>query len=294
MTTSTEHHSLKLEVSDAGIATIWLDAGDRKVVVLDRSLIHRLNVTLEQLEAEANSDTKGLMLRSDCDRVFVAGADLAEIDALDDQGLHAYLAFGTTVFGKIAALPYPTVALIQGAALGGGLEIAMHCDGLIISKYNEAGKPYPIGLPEASLGICPGWGGTQLLPARMDSTKAIHMTATGATFLSDNLPEGLGNVVVDSPDQLETEALLWLQSHTKTQTIPTSISPANGKKYEEALTDARECTKVTEAAGAVFEAVKTGISGGWTAGVAVEQCELVSLRNTQTARAKLDAFLSKG
>ena len=118
MNTSTLHHSLRLEVSETGIASIWLDGSVKPVVILNRNLIGRLHATLDQLEAK--DGIKGLMLRSDCERVFVAGADLAEIDELDDQGLHAYLAYGTTVFGRLASLPFPTVAVIHGAALGGG------------------------------------------------------------------------------------------------------------------------------------------------------------------------------
>ena len=86
MTTSTQQHSLRIDVSDTNIATIWLNGGERPVVVLDRDLIQRLNTTLDAL---AQMDgIKGLILRSDCARVFVAGADLAEINGLDDHTLH--------------------------------------------------------------------------------------------------------------------------------------------------------------------------------------------------------------
>jgi len=292
MTTTTQQNRLKFEANDAGIVTLWLDGGERSVVVLDRNLIQKLHstlVTIEQLE-----NIKGLILRSDSDRVFVAGADLTEIDSLDDHALHAYLAFGTTVFGKIAALPYPTVACLNGATLGGGLEIAMHCDGLIASKTTVSGKPYAIGLPEAGLGLCPGWGGTQMLPARIDPATAMTAIAAGNPFMISDLPSGLLDVLVDSPDQLQEAAETWLQNQKASDAKPEAIEPEQGKTYEAALEIATSNTPQTDASDAVFKAIKAGISEGWNAAVAVEQCELVRLRNTTTARKKLDAFLSKG
>jgi enoyl-CoA hydratase/carnithine racemase len=292
MTTTTKQNTLKFEVNEAGIVTLWLDGGDRPVVVLDRNLIQRLNVTLDAIEKLENLN--GLVLRSDCSKVFVAGADLAEIDGLDDPSLHAYLAFGTTVFGRIASLPYPTVACLNGATLGGGLEIAMHCDGLVASKTTSSGKPYPIGLPEAGLGICPGWGGSQMLPARIDPTTAIKATATGSPFMVSDLPEGLIDVFVETPDELQNAAETWLEKQETSSEIPQSINQEDCDMFSNALETAKNETKQTEAASGVFLAVETGIREGWSAAVAIEQCELVRLRHTQTAREKLDAFLSKG
>jgi enoyl-CoA hydratase/carnithine racemase len=292
MATSIQQNTLNIEVNKAGIATLWLNGGDRPVVVLDRALIQRLNTALDEIE-QLNGIV-GLILRSDCARVFVAGADLAEIDTLDSPGLHAYLAFGTTVFGRIASLPYPTVACINGATLGGGLEVAMHCDGLIASKTTSKGKPYPIGLPEAGLGLCPGWGGSQMLPARIDPVAAICATATGTPFMISDLPDGLIDVLVETPEELTTACEAWLQNQTASGDTPKAIIPDASDKYSKALATAKDTIELTEAANGVFLAVETGIREGWSAAVAVEQCELVRLRNTPVAREKLDAFLSKG
>ena len=292
MATSTQQNTLKIEVSNAGIATLWLDSGERPVVVLDRALIQRLHTALDEIDQL--DGVVGLVLRSDCERVFVAGADLAEIDSLDDPGLHAYLAFGTTVFGRIASLPFPTVACINGATLGGGLEVAMHCDGLVASKVTSKGKPYPIGLPEAGLGICPGWGGSQMLPARIDPATAICATATGSPFMSSDVPSGLIDVLVETPDDLTTACETWLEGQSASSDTPKAITPQEGDVYSDALKKARNETERTEAATSVFLAVETGTRAGWSAAVAVEQCELVRLRNTPVAQEKLDAFLSKG
>lgn len=292
MTTTIQQTALKFEVNESGIATLWLDVGEKSVAILDHNRIQRLNTTIDLIEKQ--SGVAGLVVRSDCERVFVAGADLVEIDGLNDHGLHAYLAFGTTVFGRIAALPFPTVACIDGATLGGGLELAMHCDGLVASKCSSSGKGYAIGLPEAKLGLCPGWGGTQMLPARIDPKAAMIATANGDLFDITDAPEGLIDVLVDTPDELQAAAETWLQTAASSKTTPTAIDPNDGKPYRDALEAARKNTDQTEAAAGVFHAIETGIELGWTAAVAVEQCELIRLRNTSTAREKLDAFLSKG
>lgn len=292
MPTSTQQNTLRIDLNPHGIATLWLDGGDKSVVILNRDLIQRLNTTLDAIEQ--NHDVKGLILRSDSERVFIAGADLAEIDRLDDHELHAYLAFGTTVFARLATLPYPTVAAIHGATLGGGLEIAMHCDALVFSKTNSRGKPYPVGLPEAGLGLCPGWGGTQLLPARMNPELAITSAATGSTFMSDSLPEGLALVLVESPNELQNAAEAWVQENTESEKMSLGMQEQDKDEWNEGLATAKQTVTDTESAKAVFYAVETGIAECWSAAIAVEQCELVRLRNTQGTREKLEAFLSKG
>jgi 3-hydroxyacyl-CoA dehydrogenase/enoyl-CoA hydratase/3-hydroxybutyryl-CoA epimerase len=292
MNTTTQTSLLRYEINDQGVVTLWLDGDGRPVVVLDRNLIQRLNATLDAINQEEN--ITGLFLKSDCSRVFVAGADLAEIDALDDPALHAYLAFGTTVFGRLAELPFPSIALVSGAALGGGLEIAMHCDAIIASKVGGNEKPYPIGLPEAGLGICPGWGGSQMLPARIDPTVAIEATATGNLFKSSAMPEGLVDVLVETPEELETAATKWLsENQTVNRTIPRCIFNTE-KNYKEAVETAKANLDTSESVQGVILAVETGIHQGWSDAIATEQCELVRLRNTPAAREKLEAFLSKG
>jgi enoyl-CoA hydratase/carnithine racemase len=150
----------------AGIYTLTLDQPGKSVVVLDKDLITKLGELLDSIP-DNGAHARGLILRSASERVFVAGADLKAIHALNDADLDQYLQFGSRVFARLGQLACPTVAAINGAALGGGLELAMHCDALIAAA-SPSGKPYPVGLPEASLKICPGWGGTTLLPARIE------------------------------------------------------------------------------------------------------------------------------
>ncbi len=166
---------LDIETDANGVVTVWLEQPERPVVVLDRSLIERIDATLDLLQAEM----AGFVLASRCSRVFVAGADLVEIDGLSDSELDEYLTLGQRVYGRIADLPCTTVAAVTGATLGGGLEIAMHCDELVGLEPAADAKPYLVGLPEAGLGLCPGWGGANMLPARIEAETAIELTASG-------------------------------------------------------------------------------------------------------------------
>jgi len=284
---------LKSERDAEGIVTLWLDSPHRSVVVLDGWLLDQLHLFFDRLEA--GEPPAGFVLASAGDRVFVAGADLAEIDALPDDQLHAYLTEGAEAFARISALPCPSVAAVNGAALGGGLEIAMHCDGLIASQPGEGAKPYRVGLPEAGLGLCPGWGGTQMLPARIDPAEAIAFAATGATPVLPDFPAGLfDEIVVDATD-LPEAARRWLKSNPRTEprSTPRCMDRSNCDEIREGLEAVRESLPDVPAANAVIEAVEIGLADGFSAGIAAERRLLVSLRHTKIARTKLQAFFGK-
>lgn len=284
---------LRSQRGDDGIVTLWLESPQRRVVILDGWLLDQLHLFFDALEKQA--EPGGFILMSSGSRVFVAGADLAEIDELADDQLHAYLTEGADAFARIATLPCPTVAAINGAALGGGLEIALHCDALIAARRNAAGEDYEIGLPEAGLGLCPGWGGTQMLPARIDPARAIGMAATGATVAAGAAPEGLFDRVVAHEDDLYEAAVRWIETHPMAgeRRTPRCIDDINRSAVQAGLAAVRDNLPDTAAARAVVEAVEVGIAEGWAAGSAAEQRLLVSLRHTDAARKKLDAFFAR-
>ncbi|USN97872.1 MAG: enoyl-CoA hydratase/isomerase family protein [Phycisphaeraceae bacterium] len=280
----------------AGINVIVLEQPGRPVVVLDHELIVRLEATLDMLP----KDARGLVLASASDRSFVAGADLKSITALEDPHLHKYLEYGASVFGKIARLPYPTAAAINGAALGGGLELAMHCDGLI-GAPSPSGKPYPVGLPEAGLSICPGWGGTNLLPARIEPGTAIAMTATGKTMKYDEaVGAGLFDLVCDDPAELRHVAATWVAEQAASTRRHRDDEPlvwvGRGEwaaRTLEALDQTRPDLPKTRAAEAVADCVDAGLAQGWEAAIARERSHLVRLRHTPEATEAIEAFFAK-
>lgn len=283
---------------DSTIALFRLDQG-RPVVVLDHDLIRRLEATLAALPRTA----EGLILASAGERAFVAGADLKAIQQLSDAELLKYLEYAAGVFARLLDLPYPTAAAIHGAVLGGGLELAMHCDGLIAAP-SPTGKPYPVGLPEASLCICPGWGGTNLLPARMEAGEAIRRTATGQVMNVDQaVAAGLFDVVAPSASELISAAASWIASSRKERRAPRDGMPRcwigracrKGSPAEvvRALDRVRPELPDTESARAVVEAVDTGLTRGWHAALRVERERLVYLRNTPAGKAAIEAFFAR-
>ncbi|MBM4008967.1 MAG: hypothetical protein FJ285_05180 [Planctomycetes bacterium] len=285
---------LPIETTNDGIAIVTLTPNPTKprggVVVLDSWLIAQMSETLDAVAASA---PRGLILRSSSERVFIAGADLAEIDALDDAALDVYLQAGTAAFTKLHSTRCPSIAIVQKTALGGGLEVAMHCDGILGVLPSATEKPWRIGLPEASLGICPGWGGTQMLPARMDPATAIAVTASGTTSLIGEAAHGLLDGTVNTLADALPAACAWLAAHPRTQPLahPRSITPADAPRIRAALAQARASVPASDAANAVFDCIEAGCASGWKAALALERAKLIALRHTPFARGKLEQFL---
>lgn len=285
----------------AGIAVLKLEQPDKPVIVLDRALIERLEATLKAIP----KSVLGLVLASASERVFVAGADLKSISELDDDALHRYLEYGSKVFQMLADLPYPTAAAINGAALGGGLELAMHCDALIACKPpmkdGAPGRPYPIGLPEAGLSICPGWGGTNLLPARMDPADAIARTAEGRPLtLEEAITAKLLDSVADSPESLIETCTTWLLANRNAhgqradgQPLRWIGRPTCKNAVTAALLAVQSTLQGTDAARACLAATRAGLESGWQAALKVERTELNRLRHTPAGKAAIRAFFEK-
>ena len=288
---------LPIQIRADNIAVLSLIPNPNKprggVVVLDRWLIDSLDAALCQLSQQ---DLSGLILQSASERVFVAGADLAEIDALDDADLDMYLRAGSVAYGRISALAFTSVAIIHKAALGGGLELAMHCDALIGALPAPGEKSWKVGLPECGLGICPGWGGTMMLAARMDISKAITSTCVGAPFDAIDIPAGLYAEQIGAGESAVDVAAAWIHANPKVQTRRSPLSVAD-EQFHQATTTALEHLEKqlpnTAAARAVVNAIHVGLQHGFQAGVLCEQKHLIELRHTPEARARLDAFLKR-
>ena len=117
-----------------------------------------------------------VLVRSAKPGCFIAGADIGELLALPDAEAATRLNVKVhALFDRIAALPVPTVAVIDGACLGGGSEFALACSYRIATEHPKT----RIGLPEVTLGIIPGWGGTQRLPRIIGPQAALPMMVSG-------------------------------------------------------------------------------------------------------------------
>jgi 3-hydroxyacyl-CoA dehydrogenase/enoyl-CoA hydratase/3-hydroxybutyryl-CoA epimerase len=159
-----------------GIATLVLDKAGAPVNTLSAEVMTELGGVLDVLDREP---PKGLVIRSGKDSGFIAGADIEEFGAGGDLATTArtIVARGWELFNRLAHVPYPTLALIRGFCLGGGLELALAC------RYRVAvDEPATrLGLPEVMLGILPGWGGVQRLPRLVGAPAALDLMLTGKT-----------------------------------------------------------------------------------------------------------------
>ena len=168
---------VSLAVSEDGIARISFDTPGEKINKLTTPTMERLDTFLT--EVRANGRVRGLIFRSAKPGMFIAGADIAEIEGVMDpvEG-EGKARRGQQVFQRIADLAVPTVAAIGGPCLGGGCEMALACDFRIASD----GPKVQIGLPEVRLGILPGFGGTQRLPRLIGLAPALDLIVSGRTL----------------------------------------------------------------------------------------------------------------
>ncbi|MCB0285703.1 MAG: enoyl-CoA hydratase/isomerase family protein, partial [Calditrichaeota bacterium] len=159
---------------DNGVAVVWLDQEGEKVNKLGGYLVEAFNNLLENLQNDA--DVTSAVLISGKPDTFIAGADLDFVFALEEPGSIEKLSRqGQAIMDRIASFPKPIVAAIHGAALGGGLEVALACHYRIASDSPKT----ILGLSEVKLGLLPAGGGTQRLPRLIDLQRALDMMLTG-------------------------------------------------------------------------------------------------------------------
>jgi enoyl-CoA hydratase len=133
-------------------------------------------------------------------KAFVAGADIAEMVNMDGDQARAFSRRGQEVFNKIGLMPFPVIAAINGFALGGGMELAMACDFRIASSKAKFGQP------EVSLGLIPGYAGTQRLPRLTNLADALYLLTTGDTIDAATAYAMRLVQKVTEPEDLLTEA----------------------------------------------------------------------------------------
>lgn len=156
------------------------DGGHVLEIVLDRPEAHNaLSTAMARELGEAtrtlarDDDVRAVVLSSSAPKAFCVGADLKERNTFSDADLMAQRQHYRAAFGGILRLPVPTVAAVHGFALGGGFELALSCD-LIVCDETAV-----LGLPEVTVGVIPGGGGTQLLGRRVGSSRAADLIFTG-------------------------------------------------------------------------------------------------------------------
>jgi enoyl-CoA hydratase/carnithine racemase len=207
------------------VARITFDGPNSKANTLSRDVWAELAAVCEQLRGR--TDLVGLLLRSAKDGIWLAGADIREMAALptdDPWPACELVAQGLEVLAALEALPFPTVALIDGACLGGGLEVALACDFRICGSHPKC----KLGAPEVKLGVMPGWGGTQRLPRVIGLEQALPIICLGESLSAAAARSiGLADDLVAS-ERLEKEAVGLL---TGERTVMTSPDPRRHRKH---------------------------------------------------------------
>ncbi len=186
---SSELTTLSYEVRD-NVALITIERPEA-LNALNDEVLYELGVAFEL--AEADLGVRALVITGS-GRAFVAGADIVNLQKLSDtfSGREAALG-GQDVMNTLASLPIPTIAAVNGFALGGGLELALAADLRVASREAK------LGLPEVGLGLIPGYGGTQRLPRLIGPSRALDLILTGRHVGADEaLHLGLVNRVVDN------------------------------------------------------------------------------------------------
>lgn len=166
------YENIQIEIGD-GVATLTIDR-PKVMNALNHATLVEMAHAFDALRL--NDDVGCVVITGGGEKAFVAGADIGELIKMDPLGAKDLAAFGQSVLDRLETMRKPTVAMINGFALGGGLELALAC------TLRTASTTARVGLPEVSLGIIPGYGGTQRLSRIAGPGVAREWVLTGDMF----------------------------------------------------------------------------------------------------------------
>ncbi len=245
------------EADDAGVALVTVNRPEKRNA-LSAAVVAELKDAFERIATDPR--VRGVILTGAGEKAFVAGADINELAVLTPVEARAYAMRGQDAFRRIETLGKPTVAAVNGHALGGGLELAMACSVRFASENAQLGQP------EVKLGIIPGYGGTQRLPRLVGRGRALQLLLSGEPVgAAEALRIGLVNAVVPQTELL-SYSRAWLLK-----------ALANGPL----------------ALGLVLEAVDVGLDAGLEQGLRFEASAFGVCAASEDSREGTRAFLDK-
>jgi enoyl-CoA hydratase len=190
------------EADDRGVALVTINRPE-KLNALSGAVVAELREAFDQIARDAY--IRGAILTGAGEKAFVAGADISELARLSAFEAHEFALRGQETFRALETMPKPSVAAINGYALGGGLELAMAC------TVRFASDNAKLGQPEVKLGIIPGYGGTQRLPRLVGRGRALELLLSGEQIPGTEAYRiGLVNAVVPQPELLN-HSRAWLE-----------------------------------------------------------------------------------
>lgn len=200
------NNATALERLDDGTALIVLDHPERSANLLSSSVLDEIEAHLDTISKE--DGVSGLVFVSRKPAIFIAGADLTEFVAGLDRSEEEIIGVSTRgqqLFARLAELPFPTIAAINGICVGGGAELAVWCDRRIVTDDPKT----TIGFPEVKLGLFPGWGGTARLPRMIGLANAVEMITGGESISArETIELGLAKDLVETREPDGDEALI--------------------------------------------------------------------------------------
>jgi enoyl-CoA hydratase len=258
MTTTATASFKNLQVERRGAVTVLFVHRPDVLNALNRETLGEIETVADQFAADPSQGA--LIVTGSGEKSFISGADINELAVLDPRGAEDISRFGQRVFDKLEGASKPVIAAVNGYAFGGGCELALAC------HMRLASENAVLGLPEVSLGIIPGYGGTQRLPRLVGPGRALELILSGRRVKADEADRiGLVNRVVPREQLLgEAEAL----ANTILKNGPLAVA-------------------------AVLESVRRGMSMSLADGLRLESGLFGVLASTDDMHEGLKAFLEK-
>jgi 3-hydroxyacyl-CoA dehydrogenase / enoyl-CoA hydratase / 3-hydroxybutyryl-CoA epimerase len=290
---SSQLSHFRIDASADDRTTVWIDVVGRPVNVLWEPVFDDLELLLGEV-GHSIPVSKPLVLRSGKPTGFAVGADLKRIAMIEsDADIKAFLERGQRVYDRLSRLPMPTVAVIEAACLGGGLELAMACRYRFVADTPRI----QLGMPETKLGLIPGWGGTQRLVRLVGIEKGLEMLVKGDSVHVQNAIElGLADASA-RPEELEQNLNEFLGGLSSTP--PRRFETESPKLKEPALNLAAFASFVptlgslTPSQLAVVRAVEQGLRISFQAGLDAERNQFFALLMSPDVRTALDRFTNR-
>jgi 3-hydroxyacyl-CoA dehydrogenase/enoyl-CoA hydratase/3-hydroxybutyryl-CoA epimerase len=282
-----------------GVVTVGIDVTDRKFNILTTEVFAELQTLLANLEQDTTA--RLVVFRGAKETGFLAGADLKEINAMPDrESLQRFGVAGQEAFDRLERLKIPTIAVVHGPCLGGGLEFALACRYRI--ARDDAATSF--GVPEVRLGLLPAWGGVQRLTERVGLESSLRMLWTGSKISPRRAME-LG--VVDAiwpPDEFDAGVEQFIAEQltrgADSQTAETLLPPSGPRHLNEADATILNAAWRRLDRGqhgpslkAILEAVEAGYREGRNSGITKARDAFAELRFSEFGRRRLARFFNR-
>ena len=223
-----------VEPRGGGIVTVTIER-PQKLNALDGETLRELQAALARLAEDPS--VRVLVITGGGEKAFSAGADIAAMAAMPGADGHAYAQLGHVVMAAVESFPAPVLGMLNGVALGGGLELALACDLLIASSRARLGQP------EINLGLIPGFGGTQRLVKRVGLSRARELIYLGQPIVAEDalriglvarvaVPEKLLAEAMDLAEELAKKPPLALRQAKLATAVAADADIATGCRYE--------------------------------------------------------------